>query len=103
MLNVAGDEPDTKKLRKSHSTVTHLTQHASVQGALKRSLYPFAALALWATPYLASQYQQFHKKIPAPAIWMEPIGALLVSSKVHETETVLICSAHTFFTRVGTT
>tara|TARA_A100001015_G_scaffold294498_1_gene372332 strand:- start:256 stop:498 length:243 start_codon:yes stop_codon:yes gene_type:complete len=80
-----------------------VAQHPYAQRAYKRSLYPFAALALWAPPYLASQYQQFHKKIPAPAIWMEPIGALLVSSKVHETETVLICNAHTFFTRVGTT
>ena len=64
MLNVAGDEPDTKKLRKSHSTVTHLTQHASVQGALKRSLYPFAALALWAPPYLRSKRKQLREKAP---------------------------------------
>ena len=67
MLNVTGDEPDTKKLRKSHSTVTQLAQHTSVQGALKRSLYPFAALALWAPPYLRSQRKQLHEKAPAPA------------------------------------
>jgi hypothetical protein len=43
------------------------------------------------------------KKAPAPAIWMERIGAPLVSSKVHETETVLISNTHAFFTRVGAT
>ena len=41
------------------------------------------------------------KKAPAPAIWMEPIGAPLVSSKVDETETKLICNTHAISTHVG--
>tara|TARA_E500000075_G_scaffold2281_1_gene1986 strand:- start:1906 stop:2070 length:165 start_codon:yes stop_codon:yes gene_type:complete len=41
------------------------------------------------------------KKAPAPAIWMEPIAALLVSSKVDETETKLICHTHAISTHVG--
>ena len=41
------------------------------------------------------------KKALASVIWMELIATLLASSKVHETETKLICNTHAIFTHVG--
>ena len=61
-----------------------------------------ATNVLWSSCHNWGKHlHQAPKKAPAPAIWIKQIAAPVVSSKVHETETELICNTHAIFTHVG--